>query len=131
MQDDYELTVILKYDQGRRLARKIIFGRTDLKPHRQYIYGEDGKVVTDARYAVYKDFDGISFPSHIEILRPQEEYDITLNILKVDINKLLTDHQFVLEQPAGAEVVHLDRPRSSLAVPAGLNPPIRCRSLAV
>lgn len=120
LQDDYELTVIQKYDKGWRLARKIIFGRTDLKPHRQYIYSEDGTVATDARYAQYKDFDGVSFPSRIEIFRPQEEYDITLNMLKVDINKPLTDEQFVLEQPAGADVVHLDRPQSSLALPAGL-----------
>ena len=123
LQDDYELTVIHKYDKSWRLARKIIFGRTDLKPHRQYIYNEDGRVATDARYAEYKDYDGISYPSRIEIVRPQEEYDITLNMLKVDINKPLTDDQFVLEQPPGADVVHLDRPQSSLAVPAGLNRP--------
>ena len=88
-----------------------------MKPHRQFIYSEDGKVATDARYAQYKDFDGTSFPSRIEIYRPQEEYDITLNMLKVDINKPLTDDQFVLEQPPGATVVHLDRPQSSLVVP--------------
>ncbi|HTS35006.1 MAG TPA: DUF4292 domain-containing protein [Candidatus Solibacter sp.] len=114
LQDDYELTIIHKYDTGWRLSRKIIFGRTDLKPHRQYIYDEDLKVSTDAKYAEYKDFDGHSFPSRIEIYRPQEEYDITLNMLKVDVNKPLTDEQFTLDQPAGAEVVHLDRPQSSL-----------------
>jgi hypothetical protein len=119
LQEDYELTVIQKYEKGWRLARKIIFGRTDLKPHRQFIYSEDGSVATDARYAEYKDFDGISFPSRLEIFRPQEEYDITLNMLKVDINKTLTDDQFVLEQPTGAVVIHLDRPQSSLAVPLG------------
>jgi hypothetical protein len=119
LQEDYELTIIQKYQDGWRLARKIVFGRTDLKPHRQYIYSEDGRVVTDAKYAEYKDFDGISFPSRIEIYRPQEEYDITLNMLKVDINKPLTDDQFVLDQPAGAVVVHLDHPQSSLAMPLG------------
>src|SRR5713226_1115610 len=46
LQDDYELTVIQKYDKGWRLERKIIFGRTDLKPHQQYIYSEDGSVAT-------------------------------------------------------------------------------------
>ncbi len=105
LQDDYELTVIQKVDKGWGLSRKIIFGRTDLKPHRQYIYSEDGKVATDARYAEYKDFGGISFPSRIEIYRPQEEYDITLNMLKVDINLPLKDEQFVLEQPPGANRV--------------------------
>jgi len=119
LQDDYELTVIKKAANGWILERKIIFGRTDLKPRRQFIYSEDGKVATDAKYAEYKDYDGFSYPSRIEIYRPQEEYDITLNMLKVEINKPLTDQQFVLQQPAGAQVVHLDRPQSSLAMPIG------------
>ena len=119
LQDDYELTVIQKFHEGWRLARKIIFGRVDLKPHRQVIYSEDGRVATDARYAEYKDFDGVSFPSRIQISRPQEEFDITLNMLKVDINQTLTDDQFLLEQPPGADVLHLDRPQSSLVVPLG------------
>jgi len=116
LQEDYELTVIKKSGNGWILERKIIFGRTDLKPHRQFIYSEDGKVATDAKYADYKDFNGISFPSRIEIFRPEEEYDITLNMLKVEINTPLKDEQFVLDQPAGAQVVHLDRPQSSLVV---------------
>ena len=107
LQDDYELTVIQKADKGWRLSRKIIFGRTDLKPHRQYIYSEDGKVATDAHYAEYKDFGGISFASRIEIYRPQEEYDLTLNMLKLDLNLPLKDEQFVLEQPPGIIPVHL------------------------
>lgn len=119
LQDDYELTVIKKAGEGWILERKIIFGRTDLKPHRQFIYSEDGKVVTDAKYAAYKDYGGFSFPSRIEIYRPEEEYDITLNMLKVEINAPLKDEQFVLEQPAGAQVVHLDRPQSTLVVPIG------------
>jgi len=117
LQEDYELTVIRKYGEKWGLSRKIVFSRVDLQPHRQFIYDEDGKVATDAKYAEYKDYEGVSYPSRIEIYRPQEEYDITLNMLKVDINKPLTDDQFVLEQPAGAEVVHLDRPQSTLAAP--------------
>ena len=119
LQDDYELTVIKRSGDGWILERKIIFGRTDLEPHRQFIYTDDGKVATDARYAQYKDYGGFSFPSRIEIYRPEEEYDITLNILKLDINPPLRDDQFVLEQPAGAQVVHLDRPQSTQVVPLG------------
>jgi Domain of unknown function (DUF4292) len=117
LQEDYELVVIRKSDQGWKLSRKIVFGRTDLQPHRQYIYDEQSKLATDARYANYKDYDGVSFPSRIEISRPEEEYDITLNMLKVEINKPLRDDQFALEQPPGAEVVHLDRPQSSAVTP--------------
>lgn len=61
LQDDYELTVIRKHGDNWILERKIIFGRTDLQPHRQFIYSEDGKVATDAHYAEYKDYDGVSF----------------------------------------------------------------------
>jgi hypothetical protein len=117
LQEDYELTVIRKKGSNEgELSRKIVFSRTDLQPHRQYIY-EDGKLVTDARYAKYKDYDGVSFPSRIEIFRPQEEYDITLNMLKLEMNKSLKDEQFTLEQPPGAEVVHLDKPQSSATTP--------------
>jgi hypothetical protein len=117
LQEDYMLTIIKKYDKGWKLGRKIIFGRTDLKPHQQLIYSEDGKVATDAKYAGYKDYDGFNFPSRIEIYRPQEEFDITLNMLKVDINQPLKDDQFVLEQPSGADVVNVDHPQSSLVTP--------------
>jgi hypothetical protein len=117
LQEDYELVVIRKSEQGWGLSRKIVFSRTDLQPHRQYIYDEQGKLATDARYATYKDYDGVSFPSRIEIFRPEEEYDITLNMLKLEINKPLRDDQFALEQPPGAEVVHLDQPPSSAAAP--------------
>jgi hypothetical protein len=117
LQEDYELVVIGKREQGWRLSRKIVFSRTDLQPHGQYIYDDQGNLATDARYANYKDYDGVSFPSRIEIFRPQEEYDIKLNMLKLEINKPLRDDQFALEQPPGAEVVHLDRPQSSAAAP--------------
>ena len=118
LQEDYELIVIRKKGETEgMLSRKIVFSRTDLLPHRQYIYDDQGKLVTDARYANYKDYDGVSFPSRIEIFRPQEEYDITLNMLKLEMNKPLRDDQFALEQPPGAEVVHLDHPQSSAVAP--------------
>lgn len=106
-QPDYELAVIRRGPSGWFLSRKISFSRTDLRPHRQMIYDQQGNVVTDARYDQYKDHDGLEFPETIEIERPQEEYDITLSMVKLDLNRALKDDQFVLEQPAGAEVVHM------------------------
>ncbi len=118
LQEDYELIVIRKKGGNAGvLSRKIVFSRTDLQPHLQYIYDEQARLVTDARYADYKDHEGVSFPSRLEIYRPQEEYDITLNILKLEINKTLRDDQFALQQPPGAEVVHLDKPQSSASTP--------------
>jgi len=116
LQDDYELIVIRKKsDNEGVLTRKIVFSRVDLLPHEQYIYDEKGNLVTDAHYAEYKEYDGVNYPSRVEIFRPQEEYDITLNMLKLEMNKPLKDEQFTLEQPPGAEIVHLDKPQSSAA----------------
>jgi outer membrane lipoprotein-sorting protein len=106
-QPDYEIVVVRRGKKGWFLSRKIIFSRTDLKPHRQFIYDEAGNLATDVRYGDYKNYDDISFPTQTEIEGPQEEYDITLNIVKLEFNKGLTDDQFDLPQPAGAEVVHL------------------------
>jgi outer membrane lipoprotein-sorting protein len=112
-QPDYVIDVIRSRGNDSWLSRKIIFSRTDLHPNRQLIYDELGTTVTDARYTEYKDYDGLNFPSKIEIKRPEEEYDITLTILKPGLNQPLTDDKFVLEQPAGAQVIHLDHPQST------------------
>jgi outer membrane lipoprotein-sorting protein len=114
-QPDYQLAVIRRGPNGWFLSRKIEFSRTDLLPHRQRIYDQQGNVVTDARYQKFKDYGGIEFPSKIEIERPREDYDILLNILKLDVNRTLTDEQFVLEKPPGADVVRLDRAGASSA----------------
>jgi hypothetical protein len=122
LQDDYELIVVRRKAEDQWiLARKIVFSRIDLRPHRQYIYDEQGNLITDAKYAEYKTYDSVDFPSRIEISRPQEEYVIQLNMLKLEINKQLRDDQFALQQPPGAEVVHLDRPQpqSSAVLPVG------------
>jgi outer membrane lipoprotein-sorting protein len=106
-QPDYEIVVVKKGKKAWFLSRKIIFSRTDMKIHRQFMYDENGNLATDVRYGEYKDYGEINFPVQTEIERPQEEYDITLNIVKLEFNKPLTDDQFALEQPPGAEVVRL------------------------
>ncbi len=112
-QADYEMEVIRKGEHGWFLSRKIIFSRTDLLPHRELVYDQTGNLATDSRYENYKDYNGLNFPSQIEIWRPQEEYDITLTIVKLQLNEPLPDDKFVLEQPPGAQVVRLDQPQSS------------------
>jgi len=108
-QPNYIVLVIrCQGDNNCVLSRKIYFNRTDLLPNRQEILDETGTVVTDARYSNYKDYGDLQFPSKIEIKRPEEEYDITLTIVKLDLNQPLSDDKFVLEQPAGTQVIHLD-----------------------
>jgi outer membrane lipoprotein-sorting protein len=114
-QPNYILLVIRKGTQGWYLSRKIEFSRIDLLPYRQKIYDQQGNVSTDAHYQDYKDYGGMTFPSTIQIERPRENYDITLSMVKLEINKTLTDDQFALDQPAGAVVVHLGQADSGAA----------------
>jgi len=46
----------------------------------------------------------VIFPSQIKINRPKEEYSIQITIEKIEVNKPLTDDQFSLAQPPGAQV---------------------------
>jgi outer membrane lipoprotein-sorting protein len=105
---EYILDVIRTGEQPF-LSRKIVFDRTDLLPHRQLLYDLEGKVQTVAVYENYREDSGINFPWRIEIARPQEEYAITLSLVKLDLNLPLPDDKFILEQPPGVEVVHLDK----------------------
>jgi outer membrane lipoprotein-sorting protein len=112
-QPDYRLLVVHKGPKGNYLSRRIEFSRIDLQPYRQMIYDKDGNVATDTHYQDYRDFGGTMFPNTIAIERPRENYDLTLSMVKLEINKSLTDDQFALEQPSGAEVVHLDQAKAS------------------
>jgi outer membrane lipoprotein-sorting protein len=112
MRAEYVLDVI---QTGARpfLSRKIIFSRTDLLPYRQLLYDAEGSVQTIATYGSYKNDIDINFPWKIEINRPQEELDITLTVIKLDLNQPLPNDKFVLDQPPGVEVVNLDKAQSS------------------
>jgi outer membrane lipoprotein-sorting protein len=113
-QADYAIDVIHLAEGDAWLSRKIVFSRVDLLPHRQLIYDQAGDLVTDASYSDYKDNGGVLFPSVIEIRRPEEEYDITLHMVKLEINLPLDNNKFVLEKPPGAQVIHLEPQRSAV-----------------
>ena len=112
-QPDYVIIVIRRGDAGWYLSRKIIFSRVDLEPHEQIVYDQHGYIASDVHYRNFSDHDGIDFPNQINIWRPQEEHAINLTVEKLTINQPLADEQFALQQPEGAQVVHLDAPNSS------------------
>jgi hypothetical protein len=114
-QPDYVIDVIRHAGDDWYLFREIVFDRTNLVPHRQVIYDQQGNVATQATYQVYKDYNGISFPNVIEINRPQEEYSIRLTVVKLVINEPLHDDQFTLEQPPSTELVNLDEAHPSVS----------------
>jgi outer membrane lipoprotein-sorting protein len=101
LQPDYTLNIIKQNGRGWYLSRKVVFDRTDLRPHQQLLYDEHGSIVTDVRYDEYREFNGLFFPTNIQIWRPQEEYSIRLEVTKLTINEAVTDDQFVLDLPSG------------------------------
>ena len=106
---DYVIDIIRTKDGDSWLSRKIVFSRLDLLPNRQLVYDESGALVTDAHYSDYKDYNAVLFPSRIEIWRPEEEYKITLTMIKLTMNLALGNEKFALQQPPGAQVIHLDQ----------------------
>ncbi len=116
-QPDYVIDIIRRTDSGSDwyLFREIIFERVNLVPHRQLIFDTAGAIATRVTYQVYRDYNGVSFPTVIEIERPQEEYTIRLTVTKLVINDQLRDDQFVLQQPLGSQLVDLDHPQNASA----------------
>jgi len=107
---DYTMVVVARGEHGWYLSRKIVFSRVDLQPYRQVVYDKLGNVATDAHYGAYREYEGVLFPSQIVINRPQEEYSITLSLVKLKLNDPLTSEQFELPQPPGSQLVRLDLP---------------------
>jgi outer membrane lipoprotein-sorting protein len=117
-QPNYVLNVVAKQPDGDwALARKIYFSRIDLAPTKQVLYDKAGNVATVATYDNFKDYQGLNFPDIIKIDRPQEEYSIQLGVVKLTLNQPLTDAQFDLPQPAGTQVVDLDKKNATTATP--------------
>ena len=109
-QANYRLDVLRRGPKGWYLTRKITFNRVNLQPDRQLIYDGNGNITSDTRYSDWKQYDSVWFPSVVEIRRPEDEYQVTIGIVKLTVNEELTDEQFALAQPPGAQVVHLDSP---------------------
>jgi hypothetical protein len=102
LRPDYSLNIIKQNGHAWYLSRKVVFDRTDLRPHQQLLYDEHGSIVTDVLYDQYREFNGVLFPTNIQIRRPQEEYSIKLVVTKLTINGPIMDDQFVLDLPSGA-----------------------------
>jgi len=106
-QPNYILDVIRHEGTQWSLSRKLYFDRSTLMLYQQVIFGPQGAVATIAEYSDLKEFNGIQFPTRIEITRPQEEYQVGLSFVDVKLNQPLKPEQFDLQQPPGVQVVHL------------------------
>jgi hypothetical protein len=102
-----------------QLSRSIWFNRYNLTIARQFIFDAAGNILTDARYSDWKPYDNVSFPKHIEINRPKDEYAVVIDVVKMDINKGISQEKFALEQPEGSTLQVVGQP----PVPGQTPPP--------
>jgi hypothetical protein len=93
--------------EGLRLKRKAWFDRANLELARMQFYESDGVYVEDVHYSGYQDYQGISYPSHIEVARPIEDYRLAITILKATFNQAIEPEKFILDKPEGAQLVDL------------------------
>ncbi len=85
-------------------SREVWFDREDLSIARQKIYDAKGNILSDTSYTKWQTYRDVPFPAHIDISRPIDGYGVAIDIVKMEMNKELTNAQFVLEQPDGATI---------------------------
>jgi outer membrane lipoprotein-sorting protein len=101
------------------LKRKVWFDRSNLAIARVQLYGAQGTYLEDIHYSFYENFGGVSYPRRIEIVRPTEDYSLSLTIESATFNQEIPEAKFVLQPPATAQVVVLKTPPGPEVSPCG------------
>jgi hypothetical protein len=108
----YILHFILKLPNGElRASRQIWFDRLDLTIVRQMVFAASGAIISDARYNKWQIYNGVAFPAHIDLSRPIEAWGVVMDIVQMQMNKELTDDQFVLARPEGSQLQVIGAPK--------------------
>ena len=96
----YILVIIRRSHNQLALAREVYFDGRTLEVSRQKTFDASGNIVSDARYSEWQPYDGVSFPSQIDIQRPKENYEVQLSVVTLQLNSPdLTAAKFSLPQP--------------------------------
>lgn len=108
----YLLSVLRKTGEDANgsleLDRNIWFNRVNLAIVRLETYGPDGRLDSDVRYADWQAAADVRFPRNIRIIRPHEDYQLEVHILKLTLNEPISADRFDLPQPPGSELVVVD-----------------------
>jgi hypothetical protein len=87
------------------LARNLYFDRANLAITRQKTFDPKGNITSQTRYSAWQDFGGVSFPSGIDIQRPQDGYELNLKVIDMKMNDTaVTAEKFALPQPPNSQL---------------------------
>lgn len=107
----FVVAVLEQTDHHVTLRREVWFDRANLEVSRVQFYDSEGTCTEDVRYSNYQDFKGIHYPTHIELERPEDDYEVTITIEKATFNAAISPEKFELNKPEGAELIDLDAPK--------------------
>jgi outer membrane lipoprotein-sorting protein len=121
----YYVLTVLRGGYQLEILRKIWFDRSDLNVSRLETYGPGGLLLSDVHFSNWEPLtpaEGAAekitaFPRSIVIIRPHDDYQLSLAFTKLTLNGSLPADSFVLQQPANAEVVQVGE--QGTANPAG------------
>lgn len=112
----FYIVTLLRGGTHPRIERKIWFDRADLSLARVQIYDESGRVLSDTQLADWQAASiagqanpsaTISFPRHILLRRPRDDYQIDIRITKLTLNEQISADRFTLAQPPGSKLVEV------------------------
>jgi hypothetical protein len=103
------ILLIVRQEQGElRLIRSIFFDRYSLDITRQKTFTPEGGIVSETKYADWKPYETVSFPSTITIRRPVDGYEVIMDVVEMHVNPGdMTADKFVLTQPPGSQLQRL------------------------
>ncbi len=103
----YYVLTVLRGFAPLEIARRIWFDRADLSLARIQLYGPGGRLAADIRYADWQPVADLSFPLHIGLARPHDDYQLEVRITSLKLNEAIAADRFRLEQPPGTELVRV------------------------
>lgn len=108
----YVLTELRGAGAGE-VARKVWFDRVDLSVARVQVYARGGRLVADVSYRDWQpvaEGSDVRFARYLRIVRPRDDYQLELRIVKLSVNEEISAERFRLAQPAGTELVRVGEP---------------------
>ena len=103
------VSILEQMDHQPTLQREVWFDRSNLELARVQFYDSEGTCTEDVSYSNYQDFNGIHYPTHIQLERPEDDYEVTITIEKATFNTSIPAENFGAEQARRCRIDRLGR----------------------
>jgi outer membrane lipoprotein-sorting protein len=117
----YYVLTVLRGGYQVEVLREIWFDRADLQVVRIQNFGPKGLLLSDIQLSEWQPLDNgagqsaanapapgvVLFPRVLRLERPHDDYKLDLQVTKISSNEDIPAERFKLEQPAGAELIHV------------------------